>query len=538
MSNLKVTTYTRTRQKDTGLLISIQIIIPMKKAIVFIMILFPGILNLSKAQDFLKFKNSITENSLKKHVEILCNKDIGGRKFATQGERNAANYIRKQFINSGLTGSAEGLDNYFQNYSLIYDTLISFNIENQNKRLSNLTDFFTMEFCFLKDTLNMDVIYAGFGLDREDYSDYKNIDVKNKWVVVELNSPIDSTGKLIDFFDFNKSGDPREINHKKEIALKKGALGVIFKINTQKYPEFLSHCVSDWIKYRSKDIALLNRLYSTYPGILAKQSAIDSLMGVNTEEFNERINFQLKKHISTAGEKQTKISFKINKQQRCFKSQNVIGILKGKKEIVGAIISAHYDAVKDNDTLFYPGANDNASGTSAVIQLSNVFSKIVKSGYVPEKTLVFVAFSGEEEGLVGSEYFVNHNSFLIDSNSLDINLDCIGILESDNQYKDNFSYIYVPEREISSIKNIYNKLVSNQKQPFNIVFDPNFVCSDNASFVFEGIHAINLLTGWGGMHTTHDIPEALNYNNMESVTRFAYDIIQTKVQFSKANAKK
>ncbi len=508
----------------------------MKKAIVFLMILFPGIFNLSKAQDYLKFKDSITENNLRKHVEVLCNKGLGGRKFATQGETNAANYIRNQFVSSGLAGNVYGINNYFQNYSLCFDTLIGLNIENQNKRLSNLTDFFTMEFCFLKDTLNVDVIYAGFGLEREDYSDYKNIDVKNKWVVVELNSPIDSTGKLIDFFDFNKSGDPREINHKKEIAQKKGALGVIFKINTQKYPEFLGHCVSDWIRYRSKDIALLNRLYSTYPGILAKQSAIDSLLGINTEEFNERINIQLKKHISTAGEKQTKISFKINKQQRCFRSQNVIGILKGKKETVGAIISAHYDAVKDNDTLFYPGANDNASGTSAVIQLADVFSKIVKSGYIPEKTIVFVAFSGEEEGLVGSEYFVKHNSLSIDSSTLNINLDCIGyigFLDSENQYKDNFSIIYATENEFSRLKLKLNNLALAEIPPLNIAFDQNYECSDNASFVYNGIHAINLLSGWGGMHSPKDIPETLNYHNMQSITRYAFDIIMSEVHCSK-----
>ena len=81
---------------------------PMKKAIVFIMIMFPGFFNLCKAQDFLRFKDTITVNTLRKHIEILCDKESGGRKFATQGEKNAANYIHDEFIKSGLNCSAKG----------------------------------------------------------------------------------------------------------------------------------------------------------------------------------------------------------------------------------------------------------------------------------------------------------------------------------------------------------------------------------------------------------------------------------------------
>jgi len=210
-----------------------------KSGIASIILIFLTFCNVCNCQNFSVFKDSIKKDILQKHMEILCDEQKGNRKFATHGELNAANYIRNQFVSSGLVGSAKNINNYFQNYTLCFDTLIGLNIENQKKIMSYFTDFFSLEFCFLNDTSNVDVIYAGFGLDTEDYSDYKNIDVKNKWVVVELNSPIDSTGKLIDYFDFNKPGDPLEIDHKKEIAQKKGALGVICKINTQKYQEFL-----------------------------------------------------------------------------------------------------------------------------------------------------------------------------------------------------------------------------------------------------------------------------------------------------------
>jgi hypothetical protein len=520
-------------KKDTGLIIYDQIIVPMKKAIVFIIVLFPGFFCTCKAQDFLRFKDSITENTLRKHIETLCDKESGGRKFATHGEKNAANYIRDEFIKSGITCSTKGIDNYYQNYTLSYDTLISFNIENQNNRLFYLSDFFTWEFCFLHDTAKVDIIYAGFGLDREDYSDYKNIDVKNKWVVVEINSPIDSSGKLMDYFDFNRPMDFSQIYLKKEVAQKNGAIGIIFKINSKEYPELLSKNANNWFKYRSKDIAAINRLIGTYPGIFARQSAIDSLIGVNTRDFNERINSQLKKRISTAGEAKTSVSIKINKQQRHFKSQNIIGIIEGRKENVGAIITAHYDAVKFNDTLSYPGANDNASGIAAVIQLADVFSKIVKSGFIPEKSIAFVAFSGEEEPLVGSEYFVKHKPVLIDSNTININLDGIGYLDPTQQSKDNFTYLFASDKEITRLKPEFIKLASREEPPISIIFqeDPN--SSDHASFFYNGIHAICLMTGGDFNHTPQDSPETLNYHNLESVTRYAYEFVLSDVQFSK-----
>ncbi|MBN1185303.1 MAG: M28 family peptidase [Bacteroidales bacterium] len=506
----------------------------MKKAIVFIMILFSEFFSLCKAQDFLRFKDGITEKSLRKHIEILCDKESGGRKFATQGEKNAANYIRDEFIKSGLTCSAKGIDNYFQNYTLSYDTLISFNIENQNKELFYLSDFFTWEFCFLTDTAKVDIIYAGFGIDGENYSDYKNIDVKNKWVVVEINSPIDSSGKLMDYFDFNDPVNLSETFIKKEIAKKKGALGIIFRINTDKYKdEALSKNASNWFLYRSKDISAINRLIGTFPGILAKQSAIDSLMGLNTKEFNERINSQLKKGISTAGEANTSVSFKIKKQQRDFKSQNVIGIIKGKKENVGTIITAHYDAVKLTDSLFYPGANDNASGTAAVIQLADVFSKIAKSGYIPEKSIAFIAFSGEEEPLVGSEYFVKHKPFLIDSNTININLDGIGFLDPTQQNKGDLTYLFASNTEIARLQPGLIKLASKMNPPISIIFLEDSSSSDHASFFYNGIHAICLMTGGELNHTPQDSPETLNYHNFESVTRFTYEFVLSNVQFSK-----
>ena len=502
----------------------------MKKTIIFF--IFSAFCNLIVAQKISSFRDSILKENLQKDIAFLCDPDLSGRKFASTGEMKSAEYLSDQFVRYHLTGINKDIDNYFQKYILSYDTLISFNIENQNGILKYISDFFSFEFLFLHDTSDVEFIYTGFGLDRDDYSDYGNMDVKNKWVVVEINSPIDSTGKLMDYFDFNLPVNLYEISEKRETAMKHGARGIVFKVNSQKYiPEVLSHIIDSRHTYRSKDDITLNLANGIFPGIVARAGIIDSIMGIKSCDLDSIINSNLKKHQTVAGKLKTKVSFKIEKQKRDFISQNVVGVIKGFEDKVGIIISAHYDAVKDNDSLSYPGANDNASGTAAVLQLSNVFSKITKSGYKPEKSIAFVLFSGEEVGLVGSTYFVKHIPLLMDSSTLVINLDCIGIVDT-SKFEKGGLCIAAPEIIITRYSKILNDIALKEEQPFRIDFNQYFQYSDNLSFTNCGYQAMHISTGGGElMHSPQDRPELFNYDNFVNVTQLVFDFIILNMNF-------
>jgi hypothetical protein len=504
----------------------------MKKNIVLFFIIV-ATCNLLKAQIFSTFRDSIVKENLEKDIMFLCDSRLSGREIASTGEKKVANYIREQYVKSGLTGKIGGNLNYYQEFTLTYDSLISFNIYNEKTRLDYISDFFTFEFCFLQDTSELQLVYGGFGLDRDDYSDYKNMDVRNKWVVVEINSPIDSAGKLLSNFDFNEPVNLYEINEKKQIAQKYGARGIIFKIPSQKYlTEVLSHVAGNPHIYGTKENTALNLEIGTFPKIIAKKDQIDLLMGVNTRNLDTLINSKLRNKQSPAGVISTKVSFTIKKKDIKFNSQNVIGIIKGKDEKVGIILSAHYDAVKNDDSLFYPGANDNASGTAAVLQLSKVFSNIKKAGYIPEKSIAFVMFSGEEEGIVGSTYFLRHIPFETDSTTLDINMDCVGILDS--RFKNGGLSISAPEDIINQYRNIFCEINSREKEPLNIDFNQYYQYSDNASFTYKGFQAMHISTGGGEVsHSPKDKPELLNYDNFVNVTRLIFDFVISRMNFIK-----
>ena len=505
---------------------------PKMKKLLTLFLIITGSCNLIPAQNFSIYRDSILKENLQKDISFLCDPGLSGRKMASTGEKKVAGYIREQFIKSGLTGKIGENLNYYQDFTLTYDSLLSFTIYNNNTRLDYISDFFSFEFCFLHDTSDVELVYAGFGLDRDDYSDYKNINVKNKWVVVEINSPVDSAGKLMDHFDFNEPVN-YEMYDKKHIAQKYGARGIIFKIPSQRYiPEVLSRIAGNPHIYGTKENAALNLEIGTFPKIIAKKDQIDLLMGVNTRNLETLINSKLRNKQSPAGNISTKVSFTMKKKDIKFNSQNVIGIIKGKDEKVGIIISAHYDAVKGNDTLFYPGANDNASGTAAVIQLSNVFSKIVKAGYTPEKSIAFVLFSGEEEGIVGSTYFLNHIPFEIDSTTLDINMDCVGILDS--KFKNGGVFIHAPEDIINQYRNTFCEINSREKEPLDIDFNQYYQYSDNLAFTNKGYQAMFISTGGGEvMHSPQDRPELFNYDNFVNVTRLIFDFVISRMNFIK-----
>ena len=283
----------------------------MKKNIVLFFIII-ATCNLLKAQNFSTFRDSIVKENLEKDIMFLCDSSLSGRKIASTGEKKVANYIREQFVKSGLTGKIGENLNYYQDFTLTYDSLLSFNIYNDNTSLDYISDFFTCEFCFLDDTSDVQLVYGGFGLERDDYSDYKNMDVKNKWVVVESNSPIDSTGKLLSNFDFNEPVN-YEMYDKKQIAQKYGARGIIFKIPSQRYiPEVLSRIAGNPYIYGTKENAALNLEIGTFPKIIAKKEQIDLLMGVNTRNLDTLINSKLRNKQSPAGIAGTKVSFTIN----------------------------------------------------------------------------------------------------------------------------------------------------------------------------------------------------------------------------------
>lgn len=213
-----------------------------------------------------------------------------------------------------------------------------------------------------------------------------------------------------------------------------------------------------------------------------------------------------------------------------FEMQNVLGYIEGKNSQEIVMIGAHYDhlGIKSNNTndSIYNGADDNASGVSAVLQIAKA---LVASGQKPERTIIFALWDGEEMGMLGSSYFVEEHSSYIPIPMVSpipvqgyINCDMIGRnQDGDGSHVD----IYFTES-----KPIFQEWITSDIKEYKIILAPQFPSlnnspggSDHMPFMQKGVPVIFYNTGLhSDYHKPSDEPEYINYDKVVDITKLAY----------------
>jgi Zn-dependent M28 family amino/carboxypeptidase len=213
-----------------------------------------------------------------------------------------------------------------------------------------------------------------------------------------------------------------------------------------------------------------------------------------------------------------------NKATNNLASSNVLGLLEGsdlKDEYI--FVTAHYDHLGKRDTAIYYGADDDGSGTVGVIEIAEAFAKAKAAGKGPRRTMVFMTVSGEEKGLLGSEYYTDHPLYPLEKTTVDLNIDMIGRSDATRKKGDSANYVYVvgDDKVSSDLKTIseatndkYTKLELDYK--FNDPKDPQriYFRSDHYNFAKKGVPIIFYYDGMLGAdyHRPTDTPDKINYD--------------------------
>ena len=194
-------------------------------------------------------------------------------------------------------------------------------------------------------------------------------------------------------------------------------------------------------------------------------------------------------------------------------TMNVIGVLKGTSD-KHVVIGAHMDHLGvDGDGDAYNGADDNASGTTAILELAEAFGK---SDAKPKDTIVFIAFNAEELGLLGSKHYVNNPLLPLDDCKLMINLDMVGRLRG--------TTVTAQGGNLSrSVTQLVDKLDDNYPFDVNITAAGNR--SDHAPFNWSGVPVLFFHTGTHPQyHRTTDDPDLINYEGLVNIAKFVKDL--------------
>ncbi len=436
---------------------------------------------------------SITKEDIARHVQILASDEFEGRAPASRGEEKTLQYLVEQFRKLGLKpGNGES---YLQEVPLVEitaDEAMRLTISGKGKtlRLAYLDDFVagSPHVASKVELKNSPLVFVGYGIvaPEYDWNDYQGLDVKGKTVVVLVNDPGYATGDST-LFRVKAMTYYGRWTYKYEEAARQGAAGVLIVHQTGPagYP---------WTVVRNSWSGPQFYLQSEDSG--KSQSAVQGWITLESaRRLFQAAGLDFDKLEQQAAQKGFKpvalpltASLTIRNTFRFSKSHNVVALYPGKDRSDEYIIyTAHWDHFGINPTLkgdsIMNGARDNATGTAALLELAEAFSKL---DFPTRRSVVFLAVTAEEQGLLGSAWYATHPIFPLNKTVANINMDAMNI--------------FGPTKDITVIGLGYSELddlleQEAQKQGRYLRPDPEpekgyYFRSDHFSFAKQGVPAL------------------------------------------------
>ncbi|MDR6760108.1 hypothetical protein J2Y38_000287 [Flavobacterium sp. 2755] len=445
-------------------------------------------------------------------LSILASDWLQGRGATQKGGYMASEYISSMMGLYQLKPYSP--DRYFQNFKVLEHTVkkASFEIKKGNKTIALSKNDFELTPISQSLQKNTQVVFAGYGLSvpEENYDDYKNQNVKGKIVVVLRGFPNhkDTTSAVYQKFKklFPEENDLEEMKLKN--AINKGAAALVIIDSNQNFrlKNSNQNDVFHSLKIESSVSIPVFRL--------SKSTAEKLLSGnkISLETFEKKAQ-----NLQTASAllKNTIINFSIDLQTRTFSVRNVLGMLPGKDTTKTIIVGAHYDHLGiKNDSIYY-GADDNASGTSGMLALAKNWSE---SKIQPKYNILFAAWTAEEMGLLGSEYFVQNLNLKDQKILLCINMDMISRSAPEDKARRILSI--GTQKETEYLKKIASESNAKLQNPFTLdLWETNgHSGSDYASFTAKGIPIMTFFSGFHeDYHTPRDIDSKVDLDKIQDV---------------------
>lgn len=383
------------------------------------------------------FANTISSADLRKHLEVLASDEYEGRETGKEGQKKAAAYIANHFKNLGLPPVVN--DSYFQNIPLTENVWADRLLIVNQKEFKFLEDYYAFPNINNTKVYTNEVVFAGYGIKDSLYNDYAGIDVRKKVLVISGGEPVNKKGISGISKKAEASAWADDYARKIDSArAQRPALILFIDKNISKTLSRYKHYLeAPKLSLKSDKEAAVE-----IPVVFISTAIADSLLSPNkltTEKILTKLNNGGKpKPVSL----NSTVGVKISRLQTNVNAENVLGYLKGTDladELV--VISAHYDHIGVIDKEVYNGADDDGSGTVSVMELAEAFTNAAKAGKGPRRSMLFLAVSGEEKGLLGSEYYSEHPVFPLEKTIVDLNIDMVGRV--DEAHKDSIRYVYV-----------------------------------------------------------------------------------------------
>jgi aminopeptidase YwaD len=456
-------------------------------------------------------KQNVTVKELQDEVKYLASEKLNGRLTGSEGDSLAADYIKLKLSEYGLVPvKDDGLERFKVNDKV--------SLGKENSLLVNGTSYlpekdFTPTGFSENGSVKSEVVFAGYGFiienDSVKWDDYKGIDIKGKFVLI-LRSDPEPDNQNSKYASFSND------RNKAMLAKDKGASGVIL-VNTQGFDN------ADNLDPVAKGA------YSVgIPVFMVKRPVADDILLKSKHkivDLEKDLNKKMKPMsfaTGTIAEAQAEII------QNMANTRNVVMVLPGEDPVLKneyLIFGAHYDHLGTGgngsgsravDTIgIHFGADDNASGVALLIELAGKFAGTKNSH---KRSLVFAAFSGEEEGLLGSKQFTDNPVIDIKKADAMLNFDMVGRL------KDTKDVQVGGVGTASGLKELAQSVADTNKLRLTFTEEGSGP-SDHSSFYSKNIPVLYFTTGaHEDYHTPKDTWEKINYQGMVDVSDLVFKI--------------
>lgn len=462
-----------------------------------------------------------TPQDLLRHARYLASDELLGRGVDTAGIGMARDYIAGEFQKYGLLPGGEN-GTFYQGLDVDVGAKVNqpsaLQLEHDSSLVLN-KDWTPLGLSH-SGSIDGEIVFAGYGITAKDYDydDYSGIDVRGKIALVLRYEPPPKNEKS-PFRKFPRSSRYATLLSKANNAREHGAIGMILVDlgpRREGEPEF---------------VPLARTLWLFDPALIAAQvkpKALENILekrGVSLRDLKEKIDREEKPASTLLPGVAASIHVSLERISK--RTDNVIGIVPGsdpllKKEYI--VIGAHYDhlglgyfGTRDASTegQIHHGADDNASGTAVLMDLAQRLSRLPEG--LP-RTVVFIAFTGEERGLYGSRYYVTHPLLPIEQAKAMINMDMVGRMRGNRL-------------NVSGIEtaNEFSGWLTETGQKLGIDLAPSKITdrSDHASFYNRQIPDLLFSTGFHeDYHGPTDTWDKLNVEGMAKVSDIVLAVVK------------
>jgi hypothetical protein len=504
----------------------------MNRFILSVLVLFSGITAYGQlANSALTYAGTIDSQTIRQHVFALASSDFEGRETGSQGALKAADYIAAQFASYGIAPVIDG--GFFQDVAFSTVKWAAIDMTVNGAPVEHLRDFLSIPQYFPQTAGELNITsltFLGYGIDDPAYSDYAGKDVKGKHLLVF-------------------GGEPRDKDENFRITKSDTASSWSFNPFLKVQAAKKAGAASIWIiEERFRDQVMLARKYLLSgsmlmgsPEQMAEQFIPHTLL---SPAFGEQLTgakrnkiVKLRNRITQKGKSGSTtipvdIKWKPVHQVVSTPGRNVLGFIEGidpllKDQIV--VVTAHYDHLGKRGNDIYFGADDNASGTSAVLEIAEALAKAKANGAGPRRSVLCMLVTGEEKGLLGSQYYSEHPVYPLEKTVANVNIDMIG--RKDTLHANaNYTYVIGADRLSTDLHEINERVNRDHTKleldyTYNSDDDPNqfYYRSDHYNFAKRGIPAIFYFSGvHDDYHRPTDTPEKLMYGKAEKIAKLAF----------------